>query len=69
MCSTEDWVCYPATIEQIEKGRHVPGTAVLYRIACGLGVTLNHLVAEPLLLPPGMEAAAEKTKRKRTAVA
>lgn len=43
-CSTEDWKCYPATIQQIEAGHHMPGAGLLARLAEALGVTPNELL-------------------------
>ncbi len=43
-CSTDDWTCYPATVEQVEKGRHMPGAGLLARLAEVLGVTPNDLL-------------------------
>jgi transcriptional regulator with XRE-family HTH domain len=43
MCSSAEWTCYPATIQQIESGQHMPNAAVIYRLAIGLGVKVNAL--------------------------
>ena len=47
MCSSSEWTCYPATIQQIEAGDHMPNAAVIFRIATGLGVKVNALYEEP----------------------
>lgn len=46
-CCTEDWTAYPATIQQIESGRHLPSAGLLARVAEALGVTPNDLLNEP----------------------
>jgi transcriptional regulator with XRE-family HTH domain len=35
---------FPANISKIEKGEHMPGAALLSRIAEALGVTVDHLL-------------------------
>lgn len=35
---------FPANISKIEKGEHMPGAALLSRIAEALGVTADHLM-------------------------
>jgi transcriptional regulator with XRE-family HTH domain len=35
---------YPANISDIEKGKHMPGAALLARIADELGVTVDYLL-------------------------
>lgn len=51
-CSTEDWHAYPATIQQIETGRHLPSAGLLARVAEALGVTPNDLLSPPPQPPP-----------------
>jgi transcriptional regulator with XRE-family HTH domain len=46
-CSTPKWKAYPATIQQIENGDHMPGAGLLARLAEALGVTPNDLLSEP----------------------
>lgn len=46
-CCTEKWHAYPATIQQIESGRHLPNSGLLARVAEALGVTPNDLLADP----------------------
>ena len=36
---------YPATIERVEKGRHMPGAGLLSRLAESLGVSVDDLLA------------------------
>ena len=43
-CSTDDWKAYPATIQQVENQRHLPGAGLLARLAEALGVTPNDLL-------------------------
>lgn len=45
-CSTDDWTCYPATIQQIESCQHMPNAVVLRRLAAALGCTLDDLFAD-----------------------
>lgn len=67
-CTTDSWTCYPANIDQIERGVHMPSVAVLYRIAMGLGVTLNDLVAEPIAIPPMAGGPRQWKRRAKVAV-
>ena len=46
-CSTDDEKIYPATIERIEKTKHMPGVGLLSRIAEVLGVSVDDMLAEP----------------------
>lgn len=46
-CSTPTERAYPATIERICKGRHMPGAGLLARIAEALGVTTDDLLDSP----------------------
>lgn len=46
-CCTEKWKAYPATIQQIESGRFMPGSGLLARVAEALGVTPNDLLIDP----------------------
>jgi transcriptional regulator with XRE-family HTH domain len=46
-CCTKDWHAYPATIQQIESGRFMPGSGLLARVAEALGVTANDLLSDP----------------------
>ncbi len=46
-CSTEDETVYPATIERIEKMKHMPGVGLLSRIAEVLGVTVDTMLSAP----------------------
>jgi transcriptional regulator with XRE-family HTH domain len=43
--SDEDYKAYPATIQQIESGRHMPNAFILYRLAKALGATTEDLLA------------------------
>ncbi len=43
-CSTPEWTCYPATIQQVESCRHTPGACLLVRLAAALGVTPNDIL-------------------------
>lgn len=43
-CSTDDWTCYPATIQQVETCRHMPGTGLIVRLAAALGVSPNEIL-------------------------
>jgi len=47
LCSTPEWTCYAGDIEQIESGEHMPRTGKIARIAYGLGVTVDDLLADP----------------------
>lgn len=38
---------YPATIERIEKGQHMPGAGLLKRLAEALGTTADALMESP----------------------
>jgi transcriptional regulator with XRE-family HTH domain len=42
--STKEWTCYPATIQQIERAQHMPGTHIVKDISRALGVTVNDLL-------------------------
>lgn len=46
-CTTDKWRCYPATIQQIESGRHLPGSGLLARLAEALGSTTDELLSPP----------------------
>lgn len=46
-CTTPEEKAYPATIERIEKGRHMPGAGLLCRLAEALGVTVDALLSDP----------------------
>jgi transcriptional regulator with XRE-family HTH domain len=46
-CSTDEWKCYPATIQQVESGQHMPGAGLLARLAEALECTPNDLLAAP----------------------
>lgn len=61
-CSTEDWTCYPGTIQQIETGEHMPGIGLAHRLAQALGVTLNDLLP-PELDPPKSGPHKKSAKR------
>jgi transcriptional regulator with XRE-family HTH domain len=54
-CSCEEWRAYPATIQQIESGRHLPSAGLLARVARAFGVTADDLLSTPA--PP------KKTRR------
>lgn len=45
--STQEERIYPATIERIEKMRHMPGVGLLSRIAEALGVSVDTMLSEP----------------------
>lgn len=45
--STDDEKIYPATIERIEKMRHMPGVGLLSRIAEALGVSVDTMLSAP----------------------
>lgn len=45
--STEEEPVYPATIERIEKMKHMPGVGLLSRIAEALGVTVDTMLSPP----------------------
>lgn len=47
LCSTPEWTCWPSDIKQIETGDHMPMAGKLARIAYGLGVTMDDLLADP----------------------
>jgi transcriptional regulator with XRE-family HTH domain len=53
---------YPRNITRIEDGDHMPGAALLARIANVLGVDLNHLIYTPAKLcrPKGKQTTAER---------
>lgn len=57
-CCTPTWKAYPATIEQIEKGQHMPGSGLLVRLAEALGCTTNDLVSPP----PGTPSPSKKRR-------
>ena len=46
-CSTPDWTCYPATIQQIESCRHLPNALIMQRLAVAFGCTVDDLYSEP----------------------
>lgn len=46
-CTTQEWTCYAATIQQIESGRHLPGSGLLARLAEALGTTTDILLSPP----------------------
>lgn len=41
--TTDSWKCYPATIQQIESGRHMPGSYLLARLAETFECSLDDL--------------------------
>lgn len=45
--STASWRCYPATVQHIELGRHMPGAGLLSRLAEVFGVTMDDLIRQP----------------------
>ena len=45
-CSTPTDRVYPATIERIAKGKHMPGVGTLARLADCLGVALDELLVQ-----------------------
>jgi transcriptional regulator with XRE-family HTH domain len=47
MVSAPKATVYPATIERIAKGKHMPGAGLLARLAEHLGVTVDDLLASP----------------------
>lgn len=46
-CSTDEWRCYPATIQQVESAQHMPGAGLLARLAEALDTTADALLADP----------------------
>lgn len=46
-CCIKEWTCYPATIQQIETGRHLSNSGLLARLAEALGTTTDALLAPP----------------------
>ncbi len=46
LCTTPDWKCYPATIQQIESGCHLPSLVIAHHIAEVLGVSIDELLQE-----------------------
>lgn len=46
-CTTPMERAYPATIERIAKGKHMPGAGLLARLAEALGVTVDDLLSSP----------------------
>lgn len=61
-CTTPDWNCYPATIEHVEKGRHLISAALLARIAYGLSLMHNrHILMDELLMEPPKKERVRRT--------